>query len=50
VLTQAHIDHGSDGKTAFGAQTHGVLLSVDSENFQNAQTLRRKLLRVNSYF
>jgi hypothetical protein len=31
VLTQAHINHGSDGKTAFGAQTHGVLLCVSSE-------------------
>jgi hypothetical protein len=26
VFSQSHIDHGSDCKSAFGAQTHGGLL------------------------
>src|SRR5450631_1788897 len=28
VLAQREVDHGGDGKTAFGGQTHGVLLKT----------------------
>jgi hypothetical protein len=39
IFAQGDIDHGRDGKTTFGAQTHGGFLSAQASN----QTLRHFL-------
>jgi hypothetical protein len=39
IFAQRDIDHGRDGKTTFGAQTHGGFLSAQAEN----QSLRHFL-------
>jgi hypothetical protein len=32
IFAQGDIDHGRDGKTTFGAQTHGGFLSAQASN------------------
>jgi hypothetical protein len=32
IFAQGDIDHGRDGKTTFGAQTHGGFLSAQAAN------------------
>jgi hypothetical protein len=48
VFSQSHINHGSDGKSAFGAQTHGGLLlalywAVDTDPTRGVKTYRVRL-------